>query len=123
MKANELRIGNLVWLYCHHEPVSVVQIFKEDNEYWLETDLHEGEKLGIFEPIPLTEEWLVKFGFERNGSQFWYKSYDYTIDTRGNKLVVHSDYASSIYGTEVKYVNQLQNLFFALTGEELILKP
>lgn len=31
----------------------------------------------------------------------------------------HSEYTVSEYSTKIKYVHQLQNLYFALTGEEL----
>ena len=36
--------------------------------------------------------------------------------------VGHIFYRSDYTGVNVKYVHQLQNLYFALTGEELILK-
>ena len=115
MKANELRIGNYVMGNSPYR-IGISQMVTMD---WYDKT----HKDSYCEPIPLTEEWLVKFRFESNGSQFWYKSYDYTVDTRGNKFVVHSDYSTPSYGTEVKYVHQLQNLYYALTGEELVAEP
>lgn len=110
MKATGVMIGN----YLKNEGVivkidarSIFDMFNDNQKY---------------EPIPLTKYWLTKLGFDRKGSSFWYKGYDYTIDTSGGIFIVHSDYVSVAYGIEVKYVHQLQNLFFALTGEELTIK-
>jgi hypothetical protein len=69
-------------------------------------------------PIPLTEEWLLKFGFS--------KKVDYLLQKRGFSICFekHGDifecFLESI-GIEIEYVHQLQNLYFALTNEELIL--
>lgn len=73
-------------------------------------------------PIPLTEEWLEKFGFE------------YDIETKSYSILTHlekHDYLFEVsnkyqqyfqpdfIGIDIKYVHQLQNLYFALTNEEL----
>jgi len=66
------------------------------------------------QPIPLTEEWLLKFGFDDLGT------YGYG---RGNfHICLHeNEFYFSINNRKVfiKHVHQLQNLYFALTGEEL----
>jgi len=71
------------------------------------------------EPIPLTEEWLLKFGFEikqgRFGNEYWGKINLYTSSDK--KIVFCFDG----YLKGIKYVHQLQNLYFALTGNELTL--
>jgi len=75
-----------------------------------------------YKPIPLNEEWLVKFGFEKDKSAFiygYYALYNNEIYWSGG---VYSA-CDSISNIEIKYVHQLQNLIFALTGEELTLKP
>jgi len=78
-----------------------------------------------FETIPLTEEWLTKFGFNRTTyndpaldieSDFNAEIY-YTDDHR---LFLHDCDGGKI-GREIQYVHQLQNLYFALTGNELII--
>ena len=77
-----------------------------------------------FKPIPLTEEWLLKFGFIEDSIGYWYgndmTSYDFVDrEDKGFMLVVaqceHKD-------TYIKHVHQLQNLYFALIGEELTIK-
>lgn len=108
MEAKELRIGNLL----NHNNGFVVGPFtvnsihisdlEKDNAYAKE-----------YEPIPLTEEWLIKFGFERWNdvyNNFYHKLNGIEIEN-GNIYVGH--------GNKIKYVHQLQNLYFAITGEEL----
>lgn len=83
----------------------------------------------MFTPIPLTEEWLVKFGFKkritkvRSGASV--TTYDngtvYDLKLAENNLGFDFRY-DSIEIVELKYVHQLQNLYFALTKTELTLK-
>lgn len=95
------------------------------------------------EPIPLTEEWLLKFGFEKGKHAWFSKKYftdcdeyaevmkiDYNISSK--RLAIYDAIEETdmvnilshpIYtGKKVLYIHQLQNLFFALTGEELTIK-
>lgn len=75
-----------------------------------------------FEPIPLTPEWLERFGFEVYGSEPYWKYADGINGMFKNNrfrlftFQTHGDYVP------VDYVHQLQNLYFALTGQELELK-
>ncbi len=88
------------------------------------------------EPIPLTEEWLLKFGFEKidfkhidgSISKGVFKNYPCVVES--NKLdegdtpyifsrIVPSEPRKMNYFNSIKYVHQLQNLYHALTGQEL----
>jgi predicted nuclease of predicted toxin-antitoxin system len=113
MKTTDLRIGNLV--LSKGVPVQIEEIMWETVRYCF------GEfPIDYVEPIPLTEEWLLKFGIERrqikdlisyNTNQL--ELYQYA--SNNNKIFFeHADGE-----VELKYVHQLQNLYFALTGEEL----
>lgn len=102
MKATELRIGN--WI--NHNNLGKIYIdgisphcndFKIDNVF-------EWVYLKNCEPILLTEEWLLRFRFDNN---HWATKWILT------KIPIP---------TGIEYVHQLQNLYFALTGEELTLK-
>jgi hypothetical protein len=64
--------------------------------------------------IPLTEEWLVTFGFEYIEEYKWWEIdwCNFTIDLGG-------EYEFEFAFHPIKYVHQLQNLYFALTGKEL----
>jgi hypothetical protein len=104
MKATELRIGNWVKLGLHEFAVELPDIRRLKS--WPDQ----------YKPIPLTEEWLIKFGFEIY--EFDHKENQYRFKER---LLVIRDGLFCDYGTSVvlKHVHQLQNLYFALTGEEL----
>lgn len=80
-----------------------------------------------FQPIPLTEEWLLKFGFKLNklGNLCKY------IETKenGSRFITfkYSNYYKNWYiylehNPPCQYVHQLQNIIFVLTGEELEVK-
>lgn len=82
------------------------------------------------DPIQLTEEWLLKFGFQlltekRVGTKYSeYGNGQIHYEKRFN-LAKHSekDYWYCLRGSvKIQYVHQLQNLYFALTGEELTIK-
>ena len=70
-------------------------------------------------PIPLTEEWLFKFGFKLVESHDDHLYYLEETDFSLNRSFQFNNYYKRI---ELKYVHQLQNLYFALTGEELTIK-
>lgn len=79
-------------------------------------------------PIPLTEEWLLKFGFIKDDSGVEMDDPDYCEWYERDFPVIGTLCQSSdkeyLFDMEtdtlrIKYVHQLQNLYFALTGEEL----
>jgi hypothetical protein len=108
MKPNELRIGNYVLYENPHSDRVQVQVKAVDFQCGTH-NLH---------PIPLTEEWLVKLGFIRDSNLknslvkngIWFNSKNMEATYLSSKLI------------KINYVHQLQNLIFALTGEELIIK-
>jgi hypothetical protein len=120
MKANELRIGSWV-----KHPAAVWSHRTEVQGYgYVEFQWEEHDWAGIAEctinledvkPIPLTEEWLEKFGFEYsdlNGDSGLWKIPPFQIYGKYNQFIYD-------YRLDVNYVHQLQNLYFALTGQEL----
>ena len=77
--------------------------------------------------IPLTEEWLIKFGFRyeyKTGPQ----ESQYSLKCDKGEFLVHFDKMANfgmillLDDIELKSVHQLQNLYFALTGKELTIK-
>jgi hypothetical protein len=123
MKANELRIGN--WF------------IEKDERKKFDGDFY--HLLGC-DPIPLSQKWLEKFGFEKNKDNRWMKKkmpyaifyFEYYATGEDNcmwRIEYHdTDYGRNEYkdchqwGERLKYVHQLQNLYFALTGKELIIE-
>lgn len=79
------------------------------------------------EPIPLTEEWLLKFGFDwdvfyqnyTNGRYIIRLNHNGTIDVSYCKR--KNDWIP-FFMNNPRHVHELQNLYFALTGQELTLK-
>lgn len=72
-------------------------------------------KNGLFEPIPITEQWLIRLGFEYNKHYFaCYSLGDFYIDK--------DDYILQDIDMTVKfqYVHELQNAVHALTKKELL---
>ena len=112
MQLNEIRIGNYFEINTVGQPCPdrlESGLYQWDNWY----DYYEfGFNENIFKPIPLTEEWLERFGFHNNYRMEWWKG----------EILYDSGFVSKevpAHGTYVKHVHQLQNLYFALTGEEL----
>jgi len=102
MKANELRIGNWV-----NEPMSVDFKIRQENL----CDFANGYL--ILKPIPLTEKWLGRFCLDNNKTIVVGYNGDDFLKNRMTVRILGSAYI------HIQYVHQLQNLYFALTGEEL----
>lgn len=73
-------------------------------------------------PIPLTPEWLERCGFAFNGSLSHNGirlSLSYSMwDNLAHTLSVNSPFGK----TDMRYVHELQNWFFAVIGRELAIK-
>lgn len=108
MKANELRIGN----YVKSNDVNMAPYFIVTASFLKQ---NENEMSWFIDPIPLTEEWLLKFGFE---CVYTYDDHHYYLDSKhGFSLDRSFQHLDCEY--DIEYVHQLQNLYFALTGKEL----
>lgn len=74
-------------------------------------------------PIPLTEQWLLDFGFEKPAHSFIGDVFHLSEwDEHPNNWCVAMNKNNAIIFKRLKHVHQLQNLYFALTGEELTIK-
>ena len=118
IKPNELKHGNIIKTpYGEHKLYGVspdcIQIDIEGVIY--DFDLEDGE------PIELNKQWLKDFGF-----------FKYEKDCYQNKVLymengfttLECDLKNKVFYVDnmelkLKYVHQLQNLIFSLTGEEL----
>ena len=128
MKANELRLGNYV-NGIYDEGEFIAEVLTVDSEGCLldANGIYELTSLKGIKPIPLTEEWLIKIdGIEKAPYDDDIKDY-YLIKRCGFFDIIYED-NESIYIDlgdtlkKVKYLHQLQNLYFALTDEELTIK-
>lgn len=122
MDAKSLRIGNYVKDPNHN----VVKV-----DYFTSMGATK-EELGVngWNPyefdmidIPITEEWLTDLGFDEYLEGIYYC----TVTGECTMSIKIDDY-QVLVGDDldltktIKYVHQLQNLYFALTNEELTLK-
>jgi hypothetical protein len=123
IQANELRIGNY-YMFADCEGI-VYRSVKEikHNQFGLQSD-YDGVNFEICKPIILNEEWLLKFGFKESDEGFMKiktrkKSIYLEINLRDKRTILFSSnhYYNDIY--HVKYIHELQNLYFALTQKEL----
>ena len=78
-----------------------------------------------FDPIPLTEELLIKLGFEQMyflGAKINYYFEGNLIYSIIDRHVEYKNGSINFIIRKCEHVHDLQNLYFALTGEELNLK-
>lgn len=129
MKVEELRIGNLVEVF-DESPTKVLAISDKYIALRFDSTKYMMAELNQIVPIPLTDEWLVKFGFEKYTSNHYYISvlqrgrvHVYLETNFSDASVELGNISGYAFGyPKVKHVHQLQNLYFALTGEELTIK-
>jgi len=116
MKAKDLRIGSTI-LFDGKIAFANTRIIAYINN---SERLKNGDSIA-FEPIPLTEDWLLKFGFEKVGVNYqkgWLLLWTY-LKTGEVHFVLNEPNSNKRHITELKYVHQLENLYFALEGSEL----
>lgn len=138
LKASDLRRFNI--LNCEtgvndneHLPCVVTQILKDGvtvnangrEDYYID--------LSAVKPIPLNEEWLLKFGFEvdphdKNVFLKTYRNEHIIAVGRDGSVGLCNSLREWERGTTflavqmIEHVHQLQNLFYSLCGEELTIK-
>lgn len=120
--ANELRIGNYL---CGLKMEDPIRRINDSIQYNYQTERYELDCIGLeyFEPIPITEEWLLKFGFEWCNEVSGYFDNLHAIYLKYPKIQFHPFCTNDKdCWNEIEYVHQLQNLYFALTGTELVIK-
>lgn len=126
----ELNLKNLV--YCsvsNDKQVYEVMALDWMNQTVMLNGVRMGEVYSILKikPIPLNEQWLIKFGFEKvkgvhepsvvydfTNSRCYINMADQRIEFRGN---------GSLDFSNVEYVHEFQNLYHAGTGNDLTTNP
>lgn len=112
IKASELRLGNYV------QGVTSKLKYKIDIDNLKDVDAFDG--------IPLTSEILEKCGFKDKSqtTDLCFELPNLILAGQRKKLFpcIWGEGGPEAYGIEIEYLHQLQNLYFALTGEELNIK-
>lgn len=135
MNANELRIGNFVKYRDKDVLLTVSNIGSKGFETINAAGfLYGSDDIEDYIPLPLTEEWLLKFGFSDAEYKKGYIGIDYqkkhlTLDFVLTKPKFMGEWQNNYCFdlaqnrfVVIKYVHQLQNLFFSLTWEDLKIK-
>ena len=150
MEANTLRLGNYVtidnpdsWSKLQDipmvvtsisneiEPLAQISFYKSDGAISVKNGDNNYHQFSEFiSPIPLSEEWLLKLGFEEiYNSEYTHKfeltqdvSFEYRFEKFNNASgMTGLTYYGRLLG-KIKHVHQLQNLFYSITGQELTIK-
>ncbi len=135
MKIEELRIWNIVfvseevkreleeeeYLDCHFNVTEIkddeVHIYTyPENVSHIEYRINDGNLIEII-PISLDNKWKKRFGFISEDFEIWYLDINHDIYFIGNEFWFRGTCLRLI-----EYVHQLQNLYFAIVGEELVLQ-
>lgn len=117
MKLEELRIGN--WVMGYHDPF---QWSLEHFDLLKQADLDEIIK----EPVLITEEVLLKCGFKKIPKRLYVDNIrDLRTETTYKKgsivwnIGTKKFWVGLVGLNHIKYLHELQNLYFSITGEEL----
>ena len=116
MKAEELRIGNL---FKDKHSRKIIKVIKLSESKITFDGCFYGEWQA--EPIPLTEEILLKCGFEFFDNERIFNNFVIEDFHNGNYYFTAGE-GIKLHEKHIEYLHQLQNLYFSLTGEELNVK-
>ena len=121
MTAEELRIGNYVL-----DEENKVRLVTELSRALIRTSFDLILLASEVKPIPLTEEILLKCGFEINGKYYRSKYIQDSIKLiyYFNQRVLYFKYKGEFspmiqIPRAIESLHELQNIYYALTGEEL----
>lgn len=120
MKATELRIGN--WIRN-----GIGEEFQV-NQYTIAHFIPSQFTLGEFTPIELTEDWLLRLGFEKKdyGHTVGYDSgrWRVTLGDKDTQTAIRLAFRKDEWYPKIcdcPYVHTLQNFYYAAENEELTL--
>jgi len=122
LKPNELRLGNLVYYGGSIRPITLILDNPSRKAVGVDNIITEWR---IIKPIPLTAQILVKAGFTADDSlndfEYGASDADLRFKLEDGVLVPEAFYTGQPMCEEAypRYVHQLQNLIFTLTGKEL----
>ena len=121
INVNELRIGNILSINGN------AYVFDLSDFHSLYENIKNYGALDLYpwEPIILTQDWMVKFGFmlcDESCTESKSQSDWYWVDSQLPFAIDNINWKLQKTKINIKYVHQLQNLYFTLTGKELKIK-
>ena len=116
INAKDVRLGNLI-----HGTDGTIKEVTTDAILYLERYTGINQATGI----SLSEDWLLKFGFKKStagegGENYveYYEISNLVVCNWGDGFIMSNSFSHGIR-ISLKYVHQLQNLYFAITEKEL----
>ena len=124
MTTRELMIGNYVMAINNYEDIFYVNCIYGYRDLNITSGIYKNYDTTIkdIKPIPLTEEWLLKFGLNNPTNEKPYHFKKSAVE------FLHSEFQDELkcfcndkpmFSFPCKYVHQLQNIYYSITGEEL----
>lgn len=130
MKPEDLRIGNLITTGFGDCVVSGIS--DKGTAIYLKSEIIESGFVLIndVKPIELTAEWFVRLGLKYNSSlHTWDKEEwfcieeEYDRDDYKRYRFLFENYQIQIPDLRLKYVHEVQNLYFVFVGRDLAVAP
>ena len=128
---NEVRNGN--WIQNGYGDLRVIGGMTDDATWQMSE-----ARYGKFKPIDLTRDWLLKMGFSEIKNECYVNNIQYILQVDGSgldstcfdgigtikqgELVVNVLCKGNYVCNSLDYVHQIQNLYYELKREELIIK-
>lgn len=136
IQPTELRIGNYlhdgVGRLCTVEQIwdkknHIDQDDADDCELFSAPANHGGITRLPHKRIEISDDWLIRFGFNKHQGEYWCESHEefYDVDkyTKGDFEVYYEGqkqkWIDSLIGDGIEFVHELQNLWYLKTKEEL----
>lgn len=123
VNVKEFRIGNYIEWCGAIDFIKVINTKNENFEY-IETCSYLDIPISEIKPIQLTEDILLKCGFEKGSNiigDCYFIEHDFGISDFVLNITKTSNFNIYELDLTINYLHQLQNLYFALTNEELII--
>ena len=118
MESKELRIGNLL----KYDDGTIVEVLTVSSRDIVVKRFPQPLNISVLHPILLTPEILEQAGFVKTG-RYAIGAGGYITYEKDRVVLLHPKkghpFVLAFHETQVQSVHQLQNLYHALTGEEL----
>ena len=117
-EGNLLKTGDLAETKNHPKGEEFCSLTQHDIR-----KIHDGDR--SYEPIPITEKWLDRYGFKNSGETYDKGLLMCSPDNSGNYTFWYGRFGAneeSRLDKEAKYVHELQNLYSGLFGKNLMIE-
>lgn len=123
LQTKDLRVNNLLY-FKNTKDIAMVSLIHEKH-FDCRDEYGSFIPNGNYEPIPLSEDVLLRLGFEKGFYRYGFENYGLKCfkSLKENHWIVSQGFGVQFTElTEIQFVHELQNLIFALCGEELTFK-